>query len=75
MNTSSNPFDLLLDLEKRTLKGLTGLPAVDLIEEEWVGGSAGFAYLLGARRLAVQGLFEQRIRRFADRQARLPWPV
>ncbi|VAW53645.1 hypothetical protein MNBD_GAMMA06-270 [hydrothermal vent metagenome] len=37
MNTSSNPFDLLLDLEKRTLKGLNSLPAVDLIEEEWVG--------------------------------------
>ncbi len=36
MNTN-NPFDLLLDLEKRTLKGLTSLPAIDLIEEEWVG--------------------------------------
>jgi twitching motility protein PilI len=36
MNTSG-PFDLLLDLEKRTLKGSTGLPALDLVEEEWVG--------------------------------------
>jgi len=36
MNTS-DPFNLLLDLERRTLKDLTGLPALDLIEEEWVG--------------------------------------
>jgi len=28
---------LLLDLERRTLKGLTSLPSLDLIEEEWVG--------------------------------------
>jgi len=28
--TISNPFDLLQDLEQRTLKGLTGLPALDL---------------------------------------------
>ncbi len=32
-----NPFDLLLDLERRTLKGLTNLPAIDLVEEQWVG--------------------------------------
>ena len=36
MNTS-DPFDLLLDLEKRTLKGSSGMPALDLVEEEWVG--------------------------------------
>ncbi len=36
MNTS-DPFDLLLDLESRTLKGTADLPAVDLVEEEWVG--------------------------------------
>jgi twitching motility protein PilI len=35
--TTSNPFDLLLDLERRTLKGLTGMPALDMVEEEWVG--------------------------------------
>jgi len=36
MNTS-NPFDLLLDLESRTIKGATGLPTLDRIEDEWVG--------------------------------------
>ncbi len=36
MNTS-DPFDLLLDLESRTLKGVANLPALDLVEEEWVG--------------------------------------
>ena len=36
MNTS-DPFDLLLDLDKRTLKGSSGMPALDLVEEEWVG--------------------------------------
>ena len=36
MNTN-DPFDLLLDLEKRTLKGTAGLPAIDMVEEEWVG--------------------------------------
>jgi len=35
--TTSNPFDLLLDLEQRTLKGLTGMPALDRVEEEWIG--------------------------------------
>ncbi len=35
--TTSNPFDLLLDLEARTLEGLTGIPAIDLVEQEWVG--------------------------------------
>lgn len=33
----TNPFDVLQDLEKRTLEGSTGLPALDQIEEEWVG--------------------------------------
>lgn len=36
MNTD-NPFDVLQDIEKRTLNNLTGLPALDQIEEEWVG--------------------------------------
>jgi len=35
--TTSNPFDLLRDLEARTLKGLTNMPALDLVEQEWVG--------------------------------------
>ena len=33
----TNPFDVLQDLEKRTLEGSTGLLALDQIEEEWVG--------------------------------------
>jgi twitching motility protein PilI len=33
----TNPFDVLQDLEKRTVEGSTGLPALDQIEEEWVG--------------------------------------
>jgi len=33
----TDPFDLLLDLERRTLKASTGLPALDQIDEEWVG--------------------------------------
>ena len=33
----SNPFDILQNLEKRTLEGATGLPSVGQIEEEWVG--------------------------------------
>jgi len=36
MNTS-DPFDLLLDLERRTVKASTGLPALDQVEEDWVG--------------------------------------
>lgn len=36
MNTT-DPFDLLLNLEKRTLKASAGLPEIDQIEEEWVG--------------------------------------
>ena len=36
MNTS-NPFDLLLDLESRTLKASAGLPTLDQVEGEWVG--------------------------------------
>ncbi len=36
MNTR-NPFELLLDLESRTLKGSAGLPVLDLVAEEWVG--------------------------------------
>jgi len=36
MNTS-DPFDLLLDLEKRTLKHSAGLPMLDEVQEEWVG--------------------------------------
>ena len=36
MNTS-DPFDFLLDLEGRTVKGSAGLPTLDLVEKEWVG--------------------------------------
>lgn len=36
MNTK-DPFDLLLDLEQRTLKGSAGLPTLDQVEQEWVG--------------------------------------
>lgn len=31
------PFDLLLDLERRTVEGSKGLPTIDLVEEDWVG--------------------------------------
>jgi twitching motility protein PilI len=36
MNTS-DPFDLLLDLEKRTLERSSGLPTLDQVNDEWVG--------------------------------------
>ncbi len=36
MNTS-DPFDLLLDLEQRTIKGSAGLPTLDRVASEWVG--------------------------------------
>ena len=36
MNTSE-PFDLLLDLEARTIKSSVGLPALDQVDNEWVG--------------------------------------
>jgi len=36
MNTT-DPFDLLLDLERRTIKGAAGLPTLDEIQAEWVG--------------------------------------
>ncbi|MBE9564292.1 MAG: purine-binding chemotaxis protein CheW [Proteobacteria bacterium] len=36
MNTT-DPFDLLLDLERRTIKGSAGLPTLDEVREEWVG--------------------------------------
>ena len=36
MNTS-NPFDLLLDLERRTIAGSAGLPTFDQVADEWVG--------------------------------------
>ena len=36
MNTSE-PFDLLLDLERRTVKSSAGLPSLDLVKNEWVG--------------------------------------
>ncbi len=32
-----NPFEFLLDLEKRTIAASTGLPSVEQIEKEWVG--------------------------------------
>ncbi len=36
MNTN-DPFDFLLDLERRTLKGSAALPVLDQVEGEWVG--------------------------------------
>ena len=33
----SEPFDLLLDLEARTIKSSVGLPALDQVDNEWVG--------------------------------------
>ena len=33
----ANPFDFLVDLEKRTLAGGSGLPSLDQVEEEWLG--------------------------------------
>lgn len=36
MNTT-DPFDLLLDLERRTIKGSAGLPTLDEVRDEWVG--------------------------------------
>jgi twitching motility protein PilI len=36
MNTS-DPFDLLLDLERRTLEGSSSLPTLDQVNDEWVG--------------------------------------
>ena len=34
---SSDPFDLLLDLENRTLKASASLPSLEAVEQEWVG--------------------------------------
>ncbi len=36
MNTTE-PFDFLLSLEQRAMKGSAGLPETDRVEEEWVG--------------------------------------
>ena len=36
MNTNE-PFDLLLDLERRTVKHSAGLPTLDQVKDEWVG--------------------------------------
>ena len=36
MNTNE-PFDLLQDLERRTVKGSVGLPSLDQVKDEWVG--------------------------------------
>ena len=46
MNTS-DPFDLLLELEGRTLEGSSGLPTLDQVKDEWVG--VGFR--IGSSRL------------------------
>jgi len=46
MNTS-DPFDLLLDLERRTLESSSGLPTLDQVKDEWVG--VGFR--IGSSRL------------------------
>jgi len=34
---TTDPFDLLLDLEKRTLKASVGMPTLDQAQQEWVG--------------------------------------
>ncbi len=34
---TGNPFDFLLDLEKRTLEGSASLPMLDEVQEEWIG--------------------------------------
>lgn len=34
---TNDPFDLLADLERRTIEGAKGLPTLDLVEEDWVG--------------------------------------
>lgn len=36
MNTT-DPFELLLDLERRTIKASAGLPTLDEVQAEWVG--------------------------------------
>ena len=36
MNTS-NPFDLLLDIERRAQANAAGLPTLDKVDDEWVG--------------------------------------
>ena len=33
----NSPFNILRELESRTLKGVIGLPALDQIDDEWVG--------------------------------------
>lgn len=37
MVNTSDPFDLLLDIEQRCLANAAGLPTLDKVEEEWVG--------------------------------------
>lgn len=46
MNTS-DPFDVLRDLERRKVKGPIDLPALDQVEEDWVG----IAFRIGDSRL------------------------
>ena len=33
----NSPFNILQELESRTLKGAIGLPALDQIDDQWVG--------------------------------------
>jgi twitching motility protein PilI len=37
MLDTSDPFDLLLDIEQRCQANAAGLPTLDKVEEEWVG--------------------------------------
>ncbi len=46
MNTTE-PFDLLLDLERRTVKSSAGLPMLDQMKDDWVG----IAFRVGDSRL------------------------
>lgn len=46
MNTS-DPFDVLRDLERRKITGPVVLPAIDEVEEDWIG----IAFRIGGSRL------------------------
>lgn len=37
MVNTGDPFELLLDIERRCLNNASGLPTLDKVEEEWIG--------------------------------------
>lgn len=49
MNTS-DPFDVLCDLERRKVKGPIHLPALDAVEKDWVG----IAFRIGNSKLITE---------------------